>query len=127
MTAYNRAGFAGWLAVSAIVGGPALSQTAVTLSSLAPSKGPVGSTITLHGSGFSDNNTVHFGPGGSANIKSSKNGTVIVYTVPKTVSPCDLIGPACKAAVRLVGPGLYQISVTNKQDTSNTLQFEVTE
>ena len=106
--------------------GPASGRPDVRLSSLTPSRGPVGTAVALHGSGFTERNTVHFGPGGKPNLASTENGTRIVHTIPRGVGPCDLLGPNCKAPMQLVRPGLYPVSVTNARGRSNSLPFEVT-
>lgn len=113
-------------AMTTLALGPASGQPEVRLSSLAPSRGPVGTKIVLRGSGFAESNTVHFGPGGTANLASSENGTQIVYVIPRGVGPCDLLGPTCKAPVRSVEPGSYPVFITNARGRSNSLVFEVT-
>ena len=105
----------------------AQGQTEVKLSSLSPSSGPIEMVVLLQGSGFTEtSNTIHFGWGGQKDLKSSNGGTQIFYTIPSGISPCDFIGPACKAPTRMVTPGQYPIYVTNARGRSNTLTFEVT-
>ncbi len=99
----------------------------VTLSYLSPSYGHVGTQVVLHGSGFSTfDNTVHFGVGGMRNVPS-QNGTTIYYTIPYSVSPCDVNTyiTVCTQYIQQVTPGSYPIHVTNSQGTSQTLQFQV--
>ncbi|MDO8514148.1 MAG: peptidoglycan-binding protein [bacterium] len=97
----------------------------ITLSSISPTSGHVGTQIVLQGSGFSSyDNVVHFGIGGMRNVQSY-SGNIIVYTIPYAVSPCDLVGPGCAAPSMLVTPGSYPIYVTNSQGTTNTLTFQV--
>jgi hypothetical protein len=97
----------------------------VYLTSLSPTSGPVGTTITIQGSGFDPyNNTVHFGTGGMANV-SSQNG-IIRFTVPSYLSPCSLgTSGVCALYAQQVTPGSYAIYVTSPSGTSNTLTFQV--
>jgi len=97
------------------------------LSSIAPSSGRVGDTVVLTGSGFTQDNTVHFGIGGKRYLPSFNNGTAIYFTIPPYVSPCDTLAPGamCAAYVQLVTPGTYQVYVTNQNGTSQQLTFTV--
>lgn len=91
-----------------------------------PSVGPVGAVVTITGSGFTmGGNTVHFGVGGKRDVIS--NGTVIAFTIPAYVSPCDLIAPGymCGAPVTQVTSGTYPVYVTNSNGASNILYFTV--
>jgi hypothetical protein len=118
----------GIVIICSIFGGSAQGQPEVGLSSLLPSRGPVGTVVLLKGSGFTETcNTVHFGLGGKKDLISSNGGTEISYTIPSEVGPCDLIGPACSLAVApiMVTRGQYPIYVTNARGRSETLIFEV--
>ncbi|MBI5457864.1 IPT/TIG domain-containing protein [Candidatus Kaiserbacteria bacterium] len=100
----------------------------VTLSYLSPTVGRVGTQVMLQGSGFSAfDNTVHFGIGGTQHVPSY-NGTTIYYTIPYSVSPCDVVtyGTFCAQATQMVTPGSYPVYVTNSGGTSQTLNFTVT-
>lgn len=111
---------------------PGSGNTTPAVTSLEPSSGPVGTIITIRGSGFSPTgNTIHFDRGGKINLPSTNNGTVIQYQIPSGVSICDLVDPAsqvlCKGPTLIIVPGTYQMSVTNAQGRdSNTLPFTVT-
>ena len=98
------------------------------LASVNPSEGPVGTQVTLLGSGFTaSENTVHFGIGGSKGVPS-ENGTSIRYTIPRGVSSCDLIasnGPRCMAPVMRVDAGIYEIFVANANGRTSALTFTV--
>jgi peptidoglycan hydrolase-like protein with peptidoglycan-binding domain len=98
----------------------------VTLSSLNPTYGHVGTQVIITGSGFNlYDNTVRFGVGGTQHVPSV-NGTIICYTIPAFISACDTTtGYYCTMVAQQVTPGLYPISVTNTQGTSNTLSFLV--
>jgi hypothetical protein len=99
------------------------------LSSIIPSQGIIGTRVTLVGSGFTAaENTIHFGIGGSRNVASKKNGTIIQYIIPAAVSSCDLVAPTrppCKAPVVRVNAGSYQISVSNASGQTSELTFIV--
>ncbi len=100
----------------------------LTLSSLAPTSGRVGTTITLNGSGFTNDNTVHFGLGGSQ-LVPSQNGTTISYTVPQYLSPCSVTpsGSTCTQNIQAVTSGSYPVYVKNGNGTTQTLTFTVTQ
>jgi hypothetical protein len=102
-----------------------LVQSRTVLLSLRPSKGPVGVSISILGSGFTGEfNIVHFGSGGANNVKSSNWGTEIVYTIPEAIGPCDLV-PRCMIPSTRVIPGLYAVYVGNSIGRSESLLFEV--
>lgn len=91
---------------------------AVSIVSLAPSAGAVGSTVTVYGSGFSPTgNTVRFGNGLIANV-SSQDGRSLTFVVPSQLSGYG--SP-------YVTEGAYQLSVLNAQGlVSNSITFTVT-
>ncbi len=97
---------------------------------LSPSSGTVGTQVTVYGSGFSKEwNSVNFG-GGVVGRWSSDNGTSIAFSIPSevkagiecyTAAPC----PLSPLSVRPITPGTYNVSVTNANGTSNSVQFTV--
>jgi hypothetical protein len=99
------------------------------LSYLSPTQGRVGTQIALQGSGFASyGNIVHFGIGGTQNV-SSVNGSTIYYTIPYTVSGCDIQsgGNYCSLIAQQIVPGTsYPVSVTTPSGTTSTLYFTVT-
>jgi len=97
---------------------PTYPTGSINLYSLTPNSGGVGTTVTVYGSGFStDSNTVHFGRGIIANLRSI-DGTSLSFTVPT-----QLTGYGTEQ-VQLT---TYQVSVTNKYgQTSGNLPFTVT-
>ncbi len=104
------------------------SYGTITLSSVSPMLGRVGSQVILTGSGFTPlENTVHFGIGGTQHVPSY-NGTTIYYTIPSFVSPCDMLtqGALCAQNVQQVLPGSIQMYVTNSVGMSNAILFQVT-
>ncbi|MDZ4227570.1 MAG: IPT/TIG domain-containing protein [Patescibacteria group bacterium] len=99
-------------------------QDPVTVTSLAPTAGPVGAQVTVYGSGFTYANTVLFGSGAITNVYSP-NGTTLTFTVPQYLSPYCAPNAFCAQYVQQVLPGQYDISVRNQNGTSGTLPFQV--
>lgn len=106
------------------------SVTVPIISSISPTSGPVGTQVTITGSGFIPTNTfVHFTSnspnfcGKSTSVNSSGAGTNIVYTIPSETDPCTPGLPLLPGGVpQLVTPGVYQIRV----GSSNSVNFTVT-
>lgn len=99
----------------------------LSISSLSPSSGPVGTKVTITGPGFTPTgNDIHFAEGGIRNVSSS-NGTTLIFTVPDSISGCDFwtSGFACTQPVRLVTPGDYVVFVRNANGQSNSVNFTV--
>lgn len=101
----------------------------LSIASITPTQGRIGTQIVIQGSGFSAyDNTVRFGSGGTMHVPSY-NGTTIYYTVPQYLSPCDVTvsGGVCAQYLQIVTPGTsYPLSVSNGSATSNTVNFTVT-
>jgi peptidoglycan hydrolase-like protein with peptidoglycan-binding domain len=100
----------------------------LALNSLSPTSGRVGTTITLNGSGFTNDNIVHFGVGGSQ-LVPSYSGSAISYVVPQYLSPCSVTpsGSICTQNIQAVTPGSYPMYVQNGNGTTQTLTFAVTQ
>jgi hypothetical protein len=113
-------------ATVAVSGSP--SQTAPVITSVTPVQGTTGTQITITGTGFTADNAVHFGVGGTQHVGSSNNGTSIVYTIPTQVGPCDLISSqqVCALYLQLVTQGSYGLSVSNANGQSGSISFNVT-
>jgi hypothetical protein len=108
------------------------SSSSVVVSSLSPTTGAVGASVTITGSGFtSTNNTVDFG-GGYLSGFSSTNGTSITFTVPSSLGGCpppsfgSQAVTACPMIARIVNNGNYDVSVINANGKSATVSFAVT-
>lgn len=97
----------------------------VSVTSMTPTTGPVGTQITITGTGFDAyNNTVHFGNGGTMHVPAY-NG-VIYYTVPSYLSPCDVSGGGvCAQYLQQVTPGSYPVYVTTPSGSSGATNFQV--
>ena len=112
------------IGTATVVVGQGSTQTVPKISSVTPIQGPVGTAVTITGSGFSSNNTVYFGTGGTQNVPSY-NGTTISYTIPSTIGPVCQSGYACPQYLQQVTPGIYNISVATTYGQSNAVPFTV--
>lgn len=102
-------------------------HTVVSIGSLAPRSGVVGTSVTIRGSGFTSDNTILFGSGVVIHVPS-KNGTSLTFEVPNGLTPaCFYSTPRCLVATRMTTPGDYAVSVRNAHGTSNAITFTVTE
>ncbi|TSC61407.1 MAG: S-layer protein, partial [Parcubacteria group bacterium Greene0416_14] len=96
---------------------------APAISSISPSSGPVGTTVTLTGTGFTPSfNNINFGSVTAliTNL-SSADGKTLTFTIPNSL--CRT-GEIC--TLQTIPPGTYNVSVTNVNGTSNAVQFTVT-
>jgi hypothetical protein len=91
-----------------------VGSLAPTLSTLSPSSGPEGTRVNVTGTNFtsaanavSAANTVEFGTAKITHVSSS-NGTSLSFVVPRQATP-----------------GQYNVSVSNANGTSNSLNFTV--
>ena len=125
-TVTNLAGQSNTSTATVTVSGSGSGQ--VSLSSVTPLSGRVGTQIILQGNGFTTyDNTVHFGIGGTQHLVS-QNGTQIYFTIPAYISPCDVAtsGTYCALYAQQVTPGPYQVYVQNALGQTNQLTFTVT-
>jgi len=103
------------------------SQPSITV--LSPSSGPVGTLVTITGSGFTPTgNKVNFGLGTISKI-TFKNSATLSFIVPFEVyreMSCPPGAPCPAPPVFPISPGVYNVSVTNAGGTSNALPFKVT-
>ncbi len=106
------------------------SQTnAPIITSITPSFGPIGTTFTITGSGFTSDNNVKFDIGAATHVAASNNGTTLTYTVPSYLGySCSYSQPNCAviAIAKQVTPGNYNVSVENANGLSNASVFTVT-
>lgn len=106
------------------------TTSAPHISSMYPQSGPVGTQVTVTGSGFlPTNNFVKFGPvilmNVSANVSSLNRRTLgldtLVFNVPSRLDT------GVQGSFSLpISPGTYNVSVSNSNGTSNTATFTVT-
>lgn len=87
--------------------------------------GNIGDNVTLTGTGFTgSNNLINFGNGVVRAIENS-DGT-LTFIVPSNVVPACAYNPTpCPFAQIPVTAGTYNVSVTNSNGTSNTVQITV--
>ncbi len=90
----------------------------------------VGREVVIQGSGFThQDNTVHFGSGGAKHVPSYGNGKNISYTIPASISPCDLVDDStssrCAAPSEEVTPGTYDLYISNANGQSEPVKFTV--
>ncbi|MEK7650731.1 MAG: peptidoglycan-binding protein [Patescibacteria group bacterium] len=102
------------------------------ISALSPASAAVGAQVTITGSGFtSSGNKIKFGDlntelNPSYSLNSTNNGTTLTFTVPTSrYYACSAGNPPCLVAQYLTPPGVYPVSVTNANGTSNTVNFTV--
>jgi hypothetical protein len=92
-----------------------------------PLSGPIGTRVTILGTGFSDaTNTINFGVSAYPKVPST-NGTIVFAVPMQTNPPCRNATPPCEIATALITPGDYALSVTTPQGTSASVTFTVTE
>lgn len=102
-------------------------STTLTVSTVTPASGPVGTTVTIAGRGFAaKNNTVAFGMGYIRNLESS-DGTALTFVVPEGLDLCppDSTAP-CAGAHPRTKAGDYTIRIMTDGEKSNALTFTVT-
>ena len=101
-----------------------------SITSISKTTGVIGSTITIHGTGFSITPNVSFilMNGLVASGQASSDGTTLTLTIPSVLLPnCNLFvlqGP-CPANQVVVAKGVYQLSVATENGTSNSVAFSV--
>ncbi len=115
-------------------------NSSVSIQSLYPTSGSVGTQVTITGYGFTSNNTILFGGGPISNIPVTSTMNImctsnlncgnpletLTFTVPSSIGPNCTGDLMCPEYVRLVGPGTYTVSVENANGTSNSETFTVT-
>ncbi len=106
---------------------PAPVHASLAISSIAPSKGPVGTEVTLRGSGFTSTRQVIVGQGAISNVTVNAAGTVLSFTMPSSAGAYCVAGHPCAMYLLLLQPGTYDLSVRNVDGKdSNSVQFTLT-
>ena len=102
----------------------------IGITAIDPSSGPVGTRVTLNGSGFKASDIVHFGGGAvRSDIVISDFGTKLSFTVPSSVGPYCKPNMGCPMYMMLITPGTYKVSVENTASgikSVNSIDFTVT-
>ena len=119
------------LAAACSSSSPTAPTDGPTMTSLSPSSGPVGSQVTIYGSGFEAiGNTVNFSPDamqpGVIPDISSPSSTTVVFSVPSIWRPaCSYLAEPCPIASIPTVPGTYNVWVTNSLGSSKAISFTV--
>ena len=98
------------------------------ISTLSPTSGRVGTTVTIYGSGFTTSgNRVKSGELGlenNPNYNLGSNGTTVTFIVPfSNYLSCWYSIPACYAPVQMTAPGTYLVSVINGNGATSNLSY----
>ncbi len=105
------------------------SVSAVKVYGISPSAGPVGTVITITGTGFTNDNTVRIGAGAVVGVPSlgvAGGLQTITIAIPSALGRYCPSGMYCIMLAELVSPGTYAVSVTNALGSSNAVDFIVT-
>ena len=118
------------------------SQTQnVSIYRISPTSGPVGTTLSITGFGFTSSNIVHFGGGAITNVPISSSIAIacttdpschgginqtLTITIPSSIGPYCAAGMACPMYMQLITPGIYTVYVQNDNGSSNAVSFTVT-
>lgn len=99
------------------------------ITSIAPINGPVGTSVTVTGSGFTaTGNKIRFGNLGTESDASyvfdSSDKKTITFTVPARNYPVCAAGTTCPSPTP-IQPGNYSVSVINNYGTSNSMTFNL--
>lgn len=116
------------------------NQSGVSIYSITPSSGPVGTSVSIVGFGFTNDNTIRFGNGSILHVPTTSSIAItcttdprchgginqtITFTVPSYLNPpCYYAG--CMQPSFQVTPGSYDVSVQDGNGTSNSVTFTVT-
>jgi peptidoglycan hydrolase-like protein with peptidoglycan-binding domain len=122
------------------VGCGTVSQSPVTIYSISPVAGPLGTTVSVTGFGFTSDNTIRFGNGALVHVPITSSIAIacttdpschgginqtLTFTVPSTLNPLCYYSGCMMASVQTT-PGAYAVSVENTNGTSNAKTFTVT-
>ena len=101
-----------------------ITNPPVITTYLSPYSGPIGTTVKITGTGFTptDNDINFAGANKAITGLNSTDGKTLVFNVPAT--PCP---PRLFCAQVVLKPGIYQVSVTNVNGSSNITYFKVNE
>ena len=110
-----------------------LSGTPPRITSISASSGPVGTRITIAGTGFSASNAISFGPGLiPLDTSVPQTATQISFTIPSTIIlQCTITGQACPggASFMTLTPAIYTLAVATDftfSALSNSVSFTLT-
>jgi hypothetical protein len=101
----------------------AAETTAPNIATLLPASGPLGTLVTVQGTGFTPDNLIRFRSAqDSFDVVSipSENGTTVQFRV----TTCPSYQPQCPA--RYITPGVYEVTLINANGESNRATFVLT-
>ncbi len=101
--------------------------TKPVIKSIDPEEGPTGTTVTLTGKRFDDDNIVRFGKGAIHDTEVSEDGTTLSFTIPEEIGKYCQPWRVCTQIAYEVTAGDYAIRVQDGNKTSNKIDFTVTE
>jgi peptidoglycan hydrolase-like protein with peptidoglycan-binding domain len=96
----------------------------LSITSMTPTSGDIGTRVTVNGYGFAPNDQIKFGSGAITQINFINQNT-ISFTVPEYMGQYCTPGQFCTMIAMQVQDGVYPVSVTNGYATSNALNFYV--
>jgi hypothetical protein len=103
-----------------------IPHSGVNIQSVTPNPATVGSTVTVNGSGFTQDSIVYIGVGAvQSGVAVNYNGTQLTFTVPSYVGPYCTRGEPCAMYASQLLDGTYDMHVQNTNGTSNTVSFTV--
>jgi len=119
-----------------------IAEARVKIFNMHPASGPVRTTVTTTGFGFTNDNTVYFGTGVIAHVPvtsaigiacttdpNCRSGIqqTLIFTVPDALpSACPPQSAVCSTFSRQTAPGMYPVSVENEKGKTKELWFTVT-
>jgi hypothetical protein len=102
------------------------SPSGIAITAIAPQSGPIGTNVTIAGTGFNSTSQIVL-QNGAIHPQVTESGTVITFTVPESVGAYCTSGQACPMYALLLKPGNYALSVRNDDGAeSNAVRFTLT-
>lgn len=114
-TEFNWSGWGDWRGAKPVI------------KDINPEEGPTGTTVTLTGKRFDDDNIVRFGKGAIHDGVVSDDGTTLSFTIPEEMGKYCPPWRVCTLEALEVTLGNYNVRVQDGNKTSNTVHFEVTD
>ncbi|MBN1697458.1 MAG: IPT/TIG domain-containing protein [Spirochaetales bacterium] len=123
-----------FLSILCVFAVPLYAQ-APAITSISPESGPVGTEVTITGTGFlSSGNVIYFRDALMSMLyearitASSPDGLKLLFDVPQAVNPeCYYSDPPCASPSRMVSDGVYLVYVVTSAGTSNMKEFTVSD
>lgn len=101
-----------------------VTTTTPTITSLSSYSGPVGTTVTAYGSGFTSDTTLTIdGSVAVTVVPTIQTSTTLSFTIPSTTNYECFVAPCVQQSLN---PGVYTISAHNRYGTGNATSFTIT-